>query len=111
VATGGANIPPALIGLGLVAAAAAGYFAAREKGGPVTGGTTYLVGEKGPELFTARTSGQIIPNNKLGGGASAGRMADGNKTINIRNEFHFSGVGGSQEMFAEFERIQREQFA
>ena len=39
-------------------------------GGPVTGGTTYLVGEKGPELFTPGSSGNIIPNNRLGGGGS-----------------------------------------
>ena len=40
----------------------------RAKGGPVMGGKTYLVGEKGPELFTAPKSGQIVPNNQLGGG-------------------------------------------
>lgn len=39
-------------------------------GGPVSGGTTYLVGEKGPELFTPGSSGSIIPNNRLGGGGS-----------------------------------------
>ena len=39
-------------------------------GGPVTGGTTYLVGEKGPELFTPGSSGNIIPNNRLSGGGS-----------------------------------------
>lgn len=37
-------------------------------GGPVTGGTSYLVGEKGPELFTPSRSGSIIPNHKIGGG-------------------------------------------
>jgi hypothetical protein len=37
-------------------------------GGPVSGGTTYLVGEKGPELFTPSNSGKIIPNNALGSG-------------------------------------------
>lgn len=36
-------------------------------GGPVNAGTTYLVGEQGPELFSPSTSGNIIPNNKLGG--------------------------------------------
>jgi hypothetical protein len=41
----------------------------RAAGGPVTGGTTYLVGEKGPELFTPGSSGNIIPNNRLGGGS------------------------------------------
>jgi len=37
-------------------------------GGPVSGGTTYLVGERGPELFTPSSGGNIIPNNRLGGG-------------------------------------------
>ena len=39
----------------------------RASGGPVMAGTTYLVGEKGPELFTPSTSGSIIPNNAMGG--------------------------------------------
>lgn len=42
----------------------------RASGGPVSAGTTYLVGENGPELFTSATSGTIIPNNKMGGGGS-----------------------------------------
>jgi hypothetical protein len=40
----------------------------RAAGGPVSAGTTYLVGERGPELFTPSGSGSIIPNNRLGGG-------------------------------------------
>lgn len=40
----------------------------RASGGPVASGTTYLVGEKGPELFTPSRSGYIVPNNKMGGG-------------------------------------------
>lgn len=40
---------------------------ARAGGGPVTGGLSYLVGEKGPEIFTPSGSGAIIPNNQLGG--------------------------------------------
>jgi phage-related protein len=40
----------------------------RAAGGPVNAGTTYLVGERGPELFTPSGSGTIIPNNRLGGG-------------------------------------------
>ena len=35
-------------------------------GGPVMQGTTYLVGEQGPELFTPSSSGSIIPNSALG---------------------------------------------
>jgi hypothetical protein len=45
---------------------------ARAMGGPVASGRTYLVGEQGPELFTPSGSGQIVPNNALGGGASGG---------------------------------------
>ncbi|MFM0326081.1 phage tail tape measure protein [Caballeronia glebae] len=41
---------------------------ARAGGGPVDGGTTYLVGEKGPELFVPGQSGSIVPNHALGGG-------------------------------------------
>jgi hypothetical protein len=39
----------------------------RELGGPVSAGKTYLVGEKGPELFTPGSDGGITPNHKLGG--------------------------------------------
>jgi hypothetical protein len=39
-------------------------------GGRVSGGTSYLVGEKGPELFTPGASGTITPNHAMGGGAS-----------------------------------------
>jgi len=38
---------------------------ARADGGPVSGGSTYLVGERGPELFSPRRSGNIIPNDAL----------------------------------------------
>jgi hypothetical protein len=40
---------------------------ARAGGGPVMGGSAYLVGERGPELFVPGASGTIIPN---GGGGS-----------------------------------------
>lgn len=39
---------------------------ARASGGPVKGGGTYLVGERGPELFTAGMSGSIIANGAKG---------------------------------------------
>jgi len=43
-------------------------FKKRAAGGPVSGGQPYMVGEKGPELFVPHSSGNIIPNNKVGGG-------------------------------------------
>jgi predicted lactoylglutathione lyase len=41
---------------------------ARAKGGAVTEGSPYLVGERGVELFVPKTSGTIIPNDKISGG-------------------------------------------
>jgi hypothetical protein len=35
---------------------------ARAKGGPVTSGSPYMVGEKGPELFVPATSGSVVSN-------------------------------------------------
>jgi hypothetical protein len=42
----------------------------RALGGPVMGGTSYLVGEQGPELFTPSTSGNITPNHAMSGGGN-----------------------------------------
>lgn len=38
----------------------------RALGGPVGAGNTYIVGEKGPEIFVPSVSGTIIPNNQIG---------------------------------------------
>lgn len=40
---------------------------ARAGGGPVTGGMSYIVGERGPELFTPASAGSITPNGAIGG--------------------------------------------
>ena len=44
---------------------------ARAMGGPVSAGSAYLVGERGPEIIVPRSAGQVIPNHKLGGGTFA----------------------------------------
>ena len=36
-------------------------------GGSVTAGQPYIVGERGPELFSPSSSGMITPNNQMGG--------------------------------------------
>ena len=54
---GGSFIP----GLGLLG----GLFKAN--GGPVKGGGSYVVGERGPEMFTPSVSGMVTPNHALGG--------------------------------------------
>ena len=58
----------------------------RAAGGPVSAGMPYLVGERGPELFTPATSGSIIPNGALT--TSAARGAGSTMIVNL-------SVGGS----------------
>lgn len=53
----------------------AGFMAS---GGPVSAGSSYVVGEKGPELFVPHASGTIVPNNKMSGGGSG----SGGVTVN-----------------------------
>jgi hypothetical protein len=47
-----------------------GFGGNRAMGGPVSGSTAYVVGERGPELFVPQGSGTIIPNNRMGGGGT-----------------------------------------
>jgi hypothetical protein len=44
-----------------------GMFPARAMGGPVSANQSYLVGEHGPEIFTPQHSGNVTPNNRIGG--------------------------------------------
>jgi hypothetical protein len=48
-------------------------------GGDVYGGRPIIVGERGPEIFTPRSSGRITPNGQIGMGAP-------NVIVNIKNE-------------------------
>lgn len=56
---------------------ALGNLPGRADGGPVTGGKSYIVGERGPELFTPGSSGSITPSEQLGGGQTI------NMSINV----------------------------
>ena len=60
---------PLVQGIGTVIDKVFGGFKAA--GGPVTSGTSYIVGEQGPELFTPGRNGSITPNHALGGGGGA----------------------------------------
>ena len=42
----------------------------RANGGPVSAGKSYMVGERGPEMFTPNTGGRITSNDDLGGSTS-----------------------------------------
>ncbi len=57
----------------------------RALGGPVSGGTPYLVGERGPELFVPSVSGGIVPNNSVGS-FMGGRMGDSGRGTTLRGQ-------------------------
>lgn len=66
----GVTIPGSVaIGYGIAAIAASAilknFGGARAEGGPVSGNKTYLVGERGPELFVPNVAGTIVPNDEL----------------------------------------------
>ncbi len=67
---------------------------ARASGGPVSGGRSYLVGERGPEIFTPRGSGSIIPNGTKGGGGQ----------VTVNNMFHVASTANVHEIAREVER-------
>jgi hypothetical protein len=48
----------------------AGIDAYMADGGSAKAGGSYIVGERGPELFVPNTSGTVVPNNQLGGGGA-----------------------------------------
>lgn len=66
--------------LGSAISGAFGISGKKAMGGPVLGGKTYMVGERGPELFTPRSSGQITPNHRMGG---SGEQIVINQNINV----------------------------
>jgi len=45
-----------------------GFF--RANGGPVSTGKSYMVGERGPEMFVPNSGGRIVPNSDMGGGST-----------------------------------------
>jgi len=54
-------------GMAQVASIRSQQFQGRMYGGSVTGNQTYMVGERGPELFTPGRTGTITPNDDIGG--------------------------------------------
>ena len=67
----------------------------RAKGGPVTGGKPYIVGERGPELFTPGVSGTITPNHALGGST----------TVVVNVDASGSSVQGDEDNSRELGRL------
>lgn len=69
---------------------------AREVGGPVIRGTSYIVGERGPEIFTPGENGNITTNrdlNILASRASSGVSGQANITFNVT--INATGMAGN----------------
>ena len=64
-------------------------------GGPVKGGNSYIVGERGPEMFSPGVSGMITPNHALGGST--------NIVVNV--DASGSSVEGDEEQGRELGRM------
>tara|TARA_R110000796_G_scaffold171671_1_gene288716 strand:+ start:1768 stop:3948 length:2181 start_codon:yes stop_codon:yes gene_type:complete len=64
-----------------IATIASQSYQGRKTGGLVQGGTPYMVGENGPEMFMPSQTGTIIPNKNMGGGQNV----NVNFTINTIN--------------------------
>ena len=75
----------------------------RAAGGSVTAGTSYLVGEKGAEIFTPSSSGFITPNGGMGGNTVINLNVTGaidpegtaRSIINVLNNSYYRGTNGA----------------
>ena len=67
----------------------------RADGGPVKGGNSYIVGERGPEMFSPGVSGMITPNHALGGGT----------TVIVNVDATGSSVEGDEQQGRELGRL------
>ncbi len=89
----------AMTGIPSGAALPAGSFGissiTRAAGGPVKGGSSYIVGERGPEIFSPGVSGMITPNHALGGST--------NIVVNV--DASGSSVEGDEEQGRELGRM------
>lgn len=93
-----AAISRAQQGLGLETGVTAPNRPRRAGGGPVAGGTAYIVGEEGPELFVPKSSGNVVPADQtaaiLAGSGKASAAAAENAGRAIGEGFA-KGVAGS----------------
>ena len=71
-----------------------GFF--RANGGPVSTGKSYMVGERGPEMFVPNAGGRIVSNENLAGGST-------NVVVNV--DASGSSVEGDEEQGKELGRL------
>jgi len=75
-----------------IAAIAGQKYQGRATGGLTQGGTPYVVGERGPELFMPNQTGTVIPNGNLSGGG---------KNINVTFNIETIDSTGFDELLTE----------
>ena len=67
----------------------------RANGGPVSTGKSYMVGERGPEMFVPNAGGRIVPNSDMGGST--------NVVVNV--DASGSALEGDEEQGRELGRL------
>ena len=67
----------------------------KAEGGPVKGGGSYVVGERGPELFSPGVTGTVTPNHELGGST----------TVIVNVDASGSSVEGDEQQGRELGRL------
>ena len=77
-------------GLAQVAQIRSQQYSGRRLGGPVMGGTPYMVGESGPELFVPSNTGSIVRNDQLGGA----------KTVNVNFNITANDTTGFDQLLS-----------
>ena len=79
----------------------------KANGGPVKRGNEYIVGERGPELFTPGVSGMITPNHALGGSTSIVVNVDASGS-NVEDEEEARQLGVALSVAIESELIKQQ---
>ena len=68
-------------------------------GGTARSGQSYLVGKRGPEIFTPKNTGTVIPNHELGG------LGGGSTNISVNIDASGTSVQGSESNGEELGRL------
>ena len=69
-------------------------------GGPVESNSSYLVGERGPELFVPRTAGAIVPNHSMAMSSNATNITNYNIQAIDTKSFEDRILGSSKAVWA-----------
>jgi phage-related minor tail protein len=81
---------------------------ARASGGPVLSGRSYLVGEKGPELFTPASSGHIVSNDNLRSVSGGTGGASPRLSLTFHNDYRGADAAAVAAISARQDRFEAE---